>query len=177
MKGFRNHRRISLERLESRYAMDGTAGSFENLDDTLSGPFLPAPEVSDWPIPTDVNQDGRISPLDALIVINQLGLNGGSDPAVLQWETDVNADGVVTARDVLVVLNELASPQRDTAIALSESFLKERELDWEFESVYTPNGIHYLVIYQTPMREIALVGPRATEVDLSAGTVQLMARE
>ncbi len=59
--------------------------------------------------PTDVNNDGRLSPIDALLVINYLnafgsgGLPTGSPPPFL----DVNADNQVSPVDALLVINAL----------------------------------------------------------------------
>ena len=59
----------------------------------------------------DVNNDGIVSPQDALIVINRL--NSGPDGSILDPETtpppppyyDVNGDGIVSPADVLIVIN------------------------------------------------------------------------
>jgi hypothetical protein len=60
----------------------------------------------------DVNNDGVVSPLDALIIINRL--NGGSaaptsSPFVHVPFVDVNGDGACTAMDALLVINALNS--------------------------------------------------------------------
>ena len=66
------------------------------------------------PNPYDVNNDGGVSPIDALLLINYINAgHGGAVPPVLPGETppppyyDVNGDGVITAQDVLVVINQL----------------------------------------------------------------------
>lgn len=53
----------------------------------------------------DVNDDGQCSPLDALVVINQL--NGGANSSTSF--VDVNADGERTPMDALRVINRLNS--------------------------------------------------------------------
>ncbi|MEO1615149.1 MAG: dockerin type I domain-containing protein [Planctomycetota bacterium] len=66
--------------------------------------------------PMDVNRDGRITPADALYVINLLGRGGQSEDAsdsdtrrrMLSGVPDANRDNLVTARDALVVINRLA---------------------------------------------------------------------
>ena len=54
----------------------------------------------------DVNNDGKVTPLDALAVINLL--NGQSSASVPY--PDVNGDGMVTALDALTIINYLNSP-------------------------------------------------------------------
>ena len=53
--------------------------------------------------PTDVNGDGLTTPLDALLVVNQL--NGRATPGALY--RDVNNDGVTSPLDALLVINHL----------------------------------------------------------------------
>ena len=83
---------------------------------------------ADWRNPVnvmDVNQDGTITALDALMVINELGRGGAREldarpPESSSPFVDVNGDGSVTALDALLVINALArldGPQNE----LSES--------------------------------------------------------
>ena len=60
-------------------------------------------------LPTDVNGDGVDSPLDALIIINELNTNGPRelDDGVIDAFLDVNGDGIVSPIDVLIVINRL----------------------------------------------------------------------
>ena len=66
-------------------------------------------------VPVDVDQDGYVSPRDALIVINELDARDFSDPtsAVLGDATtnansvDVDADGYATPQDALRVINAI----------------------------------------------------------------------
>ncbi len=71
----------------------------------------------------DVNVDGIVSPLDALIVIQainaQSGISGGTAMAGEGEENlncDTNQDGVVTAQDVLVVVNEINTGDSTTDV-------------------------------------------------------------
>jgi hypothetical protein len=61
--------------------------------------------------PLDVNHDGLVSPLDALIVINELNAHGTRlAPSLLgtsQYEWDVNRDGSIAPLDVLTIINRL----------------------------------------------------------------------
>ena len=62
--------------------------------------------------PNDVNADGHVSPLDALIVINRLNSDGVltlstmQSPAVTDYY-DVDGDGALTPLDALMVVNRL----------------------------------------------------------------------
>ncbi len=61
----------------------------------------------------DVNGDGRVTPLDALVVINWLAVAGtsvGAGPSEKLRFPDVNADDQVTPLDALRVINFLARP-------------------------------------------------------------------
>jgi hypothetical protein len=56
----------------------------------------------------DVNGDGRVTPLDAMIVINRLNAEAaGGVPFPSGYYYDVNNDRVCTAQDVLLVINYL----------------------------------------------------------------------
>jgi hypothetical protein len=56
----------------------------------------------------DVNGDGLVTPLDAVIVINRLNAKAvGDAPASLAYYDDVNGDSFCTAQDVLIVINYL----------------------------------------------------------------------
>jgi hypothetical protein len=59
--------------------------------------------------PLDVNGDGVVTPLDALLIINRL--NSGAPPAVRPGEEryDINGDGAITPIDVLYIINALNS--------------------------------------------------------------------
>ncbi len=65
--------------------------------------------------PLDTNNDGVVTSLDALIVINQMnGTGSGPYP-------DVNADGAVAPNDALAVINHLNSQQVQAPLAARES--------------------------------------------------------
>jgi hypothetical protein len=85
--------------------------------------------------PLDVNDDGLISNLDALIVINTLLTNSSTssgatplaaaaaaDPtaSAAQYFEDVNGDGIVSPLDALLVLNYLET-RSQTAASLSDA--------------------------------------------------------
>jgi hypothetical protein len=62
--------------------------------------------------PSDVNNDGVVSPIDALLIINYLNLTGpgsvpaGNPPPYL----DVNSDNFISPIDALLIINRLNSP-------------------------------------------------------------------
>ncbi len=69
-------------------------------------------------IPADVNDDGKVSPLDALQVINEMsrGLRGEGEVTVRAKRfADVNGDGKLTARDALTVINTISRRNREAA--------------------------------------------------------------
>lgn len=81
----RNRRRLRAEALESRQLL--AADFFHNHFD-----------------PEDVNDDGRVSAIDALAVINSMNRQSRSDESLF---TDVNADERQTAVDALMVVNRI----------------------------------------------------------------------
>ncbi|MCA9212640.1 MAG: hypothetical protein KDB27_06235 [Planctomycetales bacterium] len=62
----------------------------------------------------DVNKDGLVSPIDALLVINHLNGPPAADPSML----DVNHDGDVSPADALAIINEI----NGTAVAADAAF-------------------------------------------------------
>jgi hypothetical protein len=66
--------------------------------------------------PYDVNGDGQVNPLDALLVINSMSRNGGPGP-ITDFPSpdrfyDVNGDGMITALDALLIINFLNRKNR-----------------------------------------------------------------
>ncbi|MFK8115628.1 MAG: dockerin type I domain-containing protein, partial [Rubripirellula sp.] len=92
------HRRLKAETLEKRQLL--AANIFHN-------------EL----MPEDVNEDGAVSALDALTIINQMNRQARRTEAVAEdgndqqrgrgRMTDVNNDGLDTAIDALMVINRL----------------------------------------------------------------------
>lgn len=84
---------------------------FESLQVTV-GPGTPLQNQS---LPQDVNNDGLVSPIDALLIINQMnrvdlageGEQVGGGQSKPQYYTDVNGDNQTTALDALQVINYL----------------------------------------------------------------------
>lgn len=77
---------------------------------TQSDLFTPNTNLSN---PADVNNDGRVSALDALIVINRIEAEAVSGELVeayfgnQRYFPDTNADGKISARDALLVINRI----------------------------------------------------------------------
>jgi hypothetical protein len=75
--------------------------------------------------PLDVNNDGYVTPMDALFVMNFLNAHGpvdlkgssgsaeGESGAVLYYDT--NADGIISPLDILPIINHLNLAARDGA--------------------------------------------------------------
>jgi hypothetical protein len=92
---------------------DGNGGSSVATATISLSPRIP----SAWQNPLDaldVNNDGFITPLDALVVINELNFNGSRPlptPPVPPFTPppflDVNGDGDVSPVDVLIVINSI----------------------------------------------------------------------
>lgn len=70
--------------------------------------------------PLDVNDDGEISPLDALLLVNYLNDPGGVGGGELYL--DVNGDGQATPLDALLVINGVNDQESVPQAPLSSSF-------------------------------------------------------
>ena len=100
----KRHRRLGLERLERRevFASDFLA-SAHNID-----------------LPADVNSDGSVTSIDALLVINELSRQRRGVPATDLTVSasrffDVNNDGLTTPIDALRVINALSRSEGDAS--------------------------------------------------------------
>lgn len=102
-----------------------------------SVPWLPG--VDPLAARTDVNRDGRTSALDALMVINFLGIRRSVEGDAASGNVDVssydvNNDGRVSARDALAVINRISlhqtvaeSEEIDRVLGDVETWVDERE--------------------------------------------------
>ncbi len=72
---------------------------------------LPEPFTPTALVPQDINRDGVVSPLDALLIINQLNHRVGQSTLVAWSEFDVNKDGYVSPLDAMLVINVLNQPR------------------------------------------------------------------
>jgi VCBS repeat-containing protein len=67
----------------------------------------PARASHNFLLPNDVNDDGEVSPLDALAVINDLNRSADDSPSTGAQFHDVDDDSLVTPLDALVLINAL----------------------------------------------------------------------
>ncbi|QDT04454.1 hypothetical protein K227x_28450 [Rubripirellula lacrimiformis] len=131
----RNHRRgLRIESLEKRQMMAGDLGSLHNAA-----------------MPSDVNGDGDVTPIDALNVINYLsrlsspegefGAPASADDGIKM--VDVDNSGNVTALDALLVVNDLLIEGEDPPLKPSElnvnSFFDAFPKAAEVDSVFAAN--------------------------------------
>lgn len=86
------------------------------------------PENHNLYAPTDANNDGSTSALDALVIINQLSRNND----LVSGFSDVNGDGSVTALDALLVINSLVPTETE---GTSESIVVAEQGDSLQDSV------------------------------------------
>ena len=102
-------RKLQLESLENRQLL-----AADLAFDAVGACHAEAPALY-WhniQAPTDIDNDGELSPLDALLVVNELNVSGGgalahSANAVDSYRVDVNADGQLTPIDALMIINQL----------------------------------------------------------------------
>ncbi|MEZ6113301.1 MAG: type VI secretion system tube protein Hcp [Pirellulaceae bacterium] len=115
--------RTGAEIFEDRIVVHLRDGERGDDDLTVNGvivdPGAPAINLSLFPhqnsmLRSDVNDDGEVSPIDALLIINELNLNGaGPLPVPLAFPItankllDVNGDNEVSPIDVGIVITEL----------------------------------------------------------------------
>ena len=88
----RRRRRLSVESLERRVLLAVDSLAWHNAD-----------------FPEDVNGDGSMSSIDALLVINDLNVNGprAVDDSVPAGMVDVTGEGFVSSADALRIINAL----------------------------------------------------------------------
>lgn len=110
--------------------------------------------------PRDVNGDGQITPVDALILINRLnsfgpgpldgtGARGGSGEGPM-W-VDVNGDGVISPLDVLIIINWL---NRRRLVAVNDTIA-----EGEGSSLATPPIVNELNPLGQPVLQPQVVNP------------------
>jgi hypothetical protein len=123
----RSGRALQVERLEVRNLLNADFNPMHN-------PALPG----------DVNEDGFITPADALIIINKLhagdtyaeGEPGGNSQSSSrsQMKYDTNDDGEVTPGDVRLVANRLNAEGENGVVLNVITRIFERPIDYPFDS-------------------------------------------
>ena len=113
---------------ESDPEADGVGTEDSDADDEADDDF------HNDDLPTDVNNDGSTTPLDALVILNFLNQHGSeilqTVSSALQHYIDVNNDGKASAIDALQIINSIAkgaqantqSQAVDVAILADEGF-------------------------------------------------------
>ncbi|MCD0458945.1 Ig-like domain-containing protein [Roseiconus lacunae] len=93
--------------------------------DVLNVTVTPVSTLQNQAMPEDVNNDGLVTPSDALTVINALGRVGEGEQSAPTAFTDVNGDFLTSPMDALMVINHLArlaasSPAEGESIGSSD---------------------------------------------------------
>jgi hypothetical protein len=161
---------MHLEVLEPRYAR---AGLYELItaDDCATRYESIAPQWQNKIVPTDVNHDNLISPLDVLLVINELNARGSrqlNEPAAEALALDVDGNGDLQPADALAIINELNDAGRDTAVAMAQLDVSIRlhDFDWKFATVESSSKKGHTVYFCTSYGEVLMLGKRQVGVDL-----------
>ena len=108
-------RALLVEPLEERCLLDA------GLANAVATPAAAGSPWQNPTLPLDVNGDGKVTPLDALDVINQL-LNTGTGPLTGTpngFFYDTNGDGKLSPLDALRVINAIEDPPQVTIGALT----------------------------------------------------------
>lgn len=87
--------------------------------------------------PMDTNRDGKVSPADALFVINRLALLQPTAESEMDWReqmfrysADVNRNGTIEPRDALKVINHLSKTDTSKSILLGKPVASEQSEGW-----------------------------------------------
>ena len=88
--------------------------------------------------PEDVDHDGQVAPLDALIVINRLGESGPLP--VLRSEdnvhsVDVDGNNLLSPLDALIVINQLGKPAHASAVQTGPALVPAGTADGALNSI------------------------------------------
>ncbi len=71
--------------------------------------MMAADAVHNFLFPHDVDDDGSVTPLDALVVINRLNRDGDDSSSVKRQFNDVDDDSQITPLDALILINDINS--------------------------------------------------------------------
>ncbi len=103
--------------------------------------------------PLDASDDGDVSPLDALLVINALNRRGAGESTheSRKYYLDTNGDGSLTPLDALLIINQLnrpGGPAEGESTSASEVFQEQVESSWRAvsdEDVKTSRDVQWIV--------------------------------
>ncbi|WP_436714795.1 tandem-95 repeat protein [Roseiconus lacunae] len=124
--------------------LEGRTSSPATVRVQVSGSRLQNPDLN-----ADVNDDGNISPIDALLVINHLARSGQGSVPVTNQDVgppyyDVNGDQLISPVDALAVINELARRQSSGGFGEGEA-TTEQLLDEAIEAPFAMDFIDQFV--------------------------------
>lgn len=105
-------RRADQQEIQLLVSVRDVAGQFTPITGTFVIDVLEnANPFHNTANPYDVNDDGQVNPLDALLIINSMSRNGGPGPIsgfpLPDRFYDVNGDEMITALDALLIINFL----------------------------------------------------------------------
>jgi len=109
----------------------GVAGSLGDGWTIRNASSASTDQTLHWENPTnplDTNDDGSVSPLDGLLILNHLNQPGANDVLSLDVDApflDVNADGWVTPIDALAVINFLNRPRAIPVVTLFDKAIEQ----------------------------------------------------
>ncbi len=98
---------------QSDVPVDVSRIQYDALTITIGGVGQGESPLQNTRLPADVNNDGKVSPIDALHVINEMarvrsvGAAQGESLLITPYYVDVNGDRAITALDALQVINAL----------------------------------------------------------------------
>lgn len=149
-----NNRRLLTEMLEQRQLLAGDIGPWLDAEPSVK-------DVNDYAVAQnywnkyDVNNDGHVTALDALHVINYMNANPEGEPTGAIRDgvgfVDVNGDNVVTALDSLQVINRLnraeGAPDYDVRFELTPRNLDDSLIaqDGTYTTDTGATGVRYTV--------------------------------
>ncbi len=124
--------KILSDRIELYFVDGGRGDNDATANGVIVDPGAPAIDQRSHPwqhplSPVDVNDDGSVSPLDVLLIVNELNLRGSYDlsspliaPNLPPSYFDVSGDAAISPLDALQVINDLNS-QGPRVLTLTQS--------------------------------------------------------
>jgi Dockerin type I domain len=117
---------LSAEALREKLGLGGLEQSDINIISLENGGYI-VQSLKALEGARDANNDGAASPLDALVVINDLNSNGSTKlpdwPSRDQYSKDINRDGYLSPLDVLQIINYLNERASSEVFAEGEAII------------------------------------------------------